>query len=71
MNHKSSEHYDMNARNSVGLGRSLSLATLPVLVGLITLRQLERQLGALGQFSESLLQGEQLPILKKVFGRTE
>ncbi len=71
MSHKSSLHQDGNARNSVGLGRSLSLVTLPILVGLIALRQLERQLGALGQLSESLLQGEQLPILKKVFRRTE
>jgi hypothetical protein len=71
MSHKYSEYYDMNARSCVGLGRSLSLVTLPILVGLLTLRQLERQLGALGQLSESLLQGEQLPILKKVFGRTE
>ena len=75
MSHKSLAHHDVNSRSSVGLGRSLSLVTLPVLLGLITLRQIERQLGtfggALGQFSESLLQGEQLPILKKVFGRTE
>ena len=71
MSHKSSLHQDVNARSCVGLGRSLSLATLPVLLGLITLRQIERQLSTLGQFSESLLQGERLPILKKVFGRTE
>jgi hypothetical protein len=61
----------MNARSCVGLGRSLSLVTLPFLVGLVTLRHIERQFSTLGQLSESLLQGEQLPILKKVFGRTE
>ncbi len=71
MSHKSSLHQNGKAGSCVGLGRSPSLVTLPVLMGLITLRQIEQQLGALGQFSESLLQGEQLPILKKVFGRTE
>ena len=75
MSHKSSLHQDGTARSFEGVEQSLSLVTLPVLVGLVALRQMERRSGtfggALGQFSESLLQGEQLPILKKVFGRTE
>lgn len=65
MSHKSSLHQNGNTRSCVGLGRSLSLVTLPVLMGLIIIRHIEQQLGTLGQFSESLLQGEQLPILKE------
>jgi hypothetical protein len=55
-----------NARIHVmGLERSLSLITLPVVLGLITLRQVEHQFGKLGQLTESLLQGEKLPILDR------
>lgn len=43
----------------------LGLATLPMLLGLVALRQTERTLVQLGEFSESLLQGEQLPILER------
>jgi hypothetical protein len=49
----------------MGLERSLSLVTLPVVLGLITLRQVEHQFGKLGQLTESLLQGEKLPILDR------
>jgi hypothetical protein len=55
-----------NSRSHVmGLERSLSLITLPVVLGLITLRQVEHQFGKLGQLTESLLQGEKLPILDR------
>jgi TRAP-type C4-dicarboxylate transport system permease small subunit len=56
----------LNARShAMGLERSLSLITLPVVLGLITLRQVEHQFGKLGQLTESLLQGEKLPILDR------
>jgi TRAP-type C4-dicarboxylate transport system permease small subunit len=51
--------------NAVGLERSLGLITLPVVLGLITLRQVEHQFEKLGQLTESLLQGEKLPILDR------
>jgi hypothetical protein len=51
--------------NAVGLERSLSLILPPFLFGLMALRQAERQWERLGQLSESLLQGEQLPILDR------
>jgi hypothetical protein len=55
-----------NSRSHVmGLERSLSLITLPVVLGLIALRQVEHQFGKLGQLTESLLQGEKLPILDR------
>jgi TRAP-type C4-dicarboxylate transport system permease small subunit len=56
----------LNARShAMGLERSLSLITLPVVLGLVTLRQVEHQFGKLGQLTESLLQGEKLPILDR------
>jgi TRAP-type C4-dicarboxylate transport system permease small subunit len=51
--------------NAVGLERSLGLITLPVVLGLIILRQVEHQFEKLGQLTESLLQGEKLPILDR------
>ena len=50
----------------MGLERSLGLITLPVVLGFITLRQVEHQFGKLGQLTESLLQGEKLPILDRL-----
>jgi hypothetical protein len=57
--------YPNSTRHVMRLERSLSLITLPVVLGLITLRQVEHQFGRLGQLTESLLQGEKLPILDR------
>ncbi|WP_404784371.1 hypothetical protein [Altericista sp. CCNU0014] len=66
MSHKSPENDGPQERsNAAGLERSLGLIAIPVLLGLVALRQVERQLTQLGQFSESLLQGERLPILDR------
>ena len=43
----------------------LSVLTIPVLFGLTLLRQSSEFVQQLSIFSESLLQGEQLPILEK------
>jgi hypothetical protein len=66
MNHKSSEndgHY--NRGSAAHLEQPLGLIAIPVLLGLIGLRQAERTITQLGQLSESLLQGERLPILSR------
>jgi hypothetical protein len=47
------------------LDLALGLLTVPVLFGLILLRQSAQTIQQLSQFSESLLQGEQLPILER------
>jgi hypothetical protein len=43
----------------------LSVLTLPVLFGITLLRQSSELVEQISRFSESLLQGEQLPILEK------
>jgi hypothetical protein len=66
MSHNPLTNSEPNTKaNAAGVERSLSLLCLPLLFGLVTLRQVERQWGQLGQFAESLLQGEQLPILDR------
>jgi hypothetical protein len=66
MNHNSLNQTNPNPRgNGEGLERSLSLITLPFVLGLVALRQVEDRWGKLGQLAESLLQGEQLPILDR------
>jgi hypothetical protein len=66
MNHNSLNQTDPNPKEKgVGLERSLSLITLPFVLGLVALRQVENRWGKLGQLTESLLQGEQLPILDR------
>jgi hypothetical protein len=66
MNHNSLNHVDPNLNvREIGLERSLSLITLPFVLGLVALRQVENRWGKLGQLTESLLQGEQLPILDR------
>jgi hypothetical protein len=64
----SSPLYEFSKRTSPAsadaLAGWLGLATIPVLLGLVMIRQTERTLAPLGEFSESLLQGEQLPILE-------
>jgi hypothetical protein len=66
MNHNSLNQTDLNPNGKeVGLERSLSLITLPFVLGLVALRQVENRWGKLGQLTESLLQGEQLPILDR------
>lgn len=47
------------------LDPALSLLTVPVLAGLVLLRYSQQTLQQIGQFSESLIQGEQLPILER------
>jgi hypothetical protein len=66
MNRNTLNHVDpsLNVRG-IGLERSLSLITLPFVLGLVALRQVENRWGKLGQLTESLLQGEQLPILDR------
>jgi hypothetical protein len=62
----------LNAKNSaVVLERSLSVITLPFVLGLIALRQLEGTWKQLGQLGESLLQGDRLPILNKRCSSTQ
>lgn len=39
--------------------------TVPILMGLVLVRQSGKALQQLSQFSESFLQGEQLPILER------
>lgn len=56
-------HY--NKTNTAHLEQSLGLIAIPVLLGVIALRQTERAVTQLGQLSESLLQGERLPILDR------
>jgi TRAP-type C4-dicarboxylate transport system permease small subunit len=66
MNHNSLNQTEPNPKgNAVGLERSLSLITLPFMVGLVALRQVENRWENLGRLTESLLQGEQLPILER------
>jgi hypothetical protein len=66
MNHNSLNQTDPHPQGKgVGLERSLSLITLPFVLGLVALRQVEANWGKLGQLTESLLQGEQLPILDR------
>jgi hypothetical protein len=66
MNHNSLNQSDSNPKEKgVGLERSLSLVTLPFMLGLVALRQVENRWENLGRLTESLLQGEQLPILER------
>jgi hypothetical protein len=51
--------------NAALLEQSLGIIAIPVLLALVALRQGERKLTQLGQLTESLLQGEQLPILDR------
>jgi hypothetical protein len=66
MNHNSLHQTDPNPKEKgVRLERSLGLITLPFVLGLMALRQVENRWGKLGQLTESLLQGERLPILDR------
>jgi hypothetical protein len=47
------------------LDPTLGFITIPILAGFVLLRQSGQILQQLSQFSESLLQGEQLPILER------
>ncbi len=47
------------------LDPTLGFITVPILTGFVLLRQSGQLLQQLGQLSESLLQGEQLPILER------
>jgi hypothetical protein len=51
--------------SSSRLDPSLAFLTAPILAGLVLLRQSGQMLQQMSQFSESLLQGEQLPILER------
>jgi hypothetical protein len=58
------DHPTANSSSS-RLDPSLGLLTIPILSGLVIIRQSGQMLKQVSQFSESLLQGEQLPILEK------
>jgi hypothetical protein len=57
--------YPTSNLRSSKLDPSLALLAVPAVVGLVLLRQSGQVLQQLSQFSESLLQGEQLPILER------